>query len=112
VTSCGTGIKGPCSRLILGAHPTFLPQSTRSTEGYLEPPNWSSGMMINPELVRFAVASLIGLLNLSGISYLTSRDARKISVDEMFGGGGRSVGLPARGSYRRDWVTLRDHMKM
>ena len=64
-------------------------------KGYLELPNWPSGMMINPELVRFAVASLIGLLNLSGISYLTSRDARKISVDEMFDGGGTSVGSPA-----------------
>jgi hypothetical protein len=49
-------------------------------------------------LVRFAVASLIGLLNLGGISYLTSRDVRKISVDEMFDGWGwgqRSVGPPA-----------------
>jgi hypothetical protein len=66
--------------------------------------------MINPELVRFAVASLIGLLNLSGISYLTSRDARKYQLMKCLVVGGRSVGPPARGSYPRDWVTLRDHM--
>ena len=67
-------------------------------------------MMINPELLRFAVASLIGLLNLSGISYLTSRDARKISVDEMFDGVGREgpLGRLHEVSYPRDWVTLHD----
>jgi hypothetical protein len=79
---------GPLQPSYLECPSHFLQQGRRK---YPEVPSRPPGMRFNPELVRFAVALLIGSVR-SRTTYLAPRDAGRLLVHEMIDGGEVQLG--------------------